>query len=48
MDDKFKEWKLNNPIDRIEAYRWAALYEAKAIRAELLAIRKLLEKGKQK
>ena len=43
MTDKFKEWKLDQPLDRNEAYRWAVLYELKTLGAELLGIRKLLE-----
>ena len=40
MEDKFKEWKLNDPLDRNEAYRWAVIHE-------LQAIRELLERAEQ-
>ena len=43
MDDKFKPWKLDNPLDRSEAYRWACIAELQELGAELRAIRKLLE-----
>ena len=35
MQDKFKQWKLSEPLDRNEAYRWACIHELQAIR-ELL------------
>ena len=40
MEDKFKEWELDNPRDRGEAYRWACIHE-------LQAIRKLLEQAER-
>ena len=48
MQDKFKQWKLSEPLDRQEAYRWACIAELQGLGAELKAIRKLLEKSKRK
>ena len=35
MQDKFKQWKLSEPLDRNEAYRWAVIHELQAVRALL-------------
>ena len=48
MQDKFKAWKLSEPLDRSEAYRWACIAELQELGAELRAIRKLLEDKPQK
>ena len=48
MQDKFAEWRLDNPLDRSEAYRWACIAELQELGAELKAIRKLLEDKPQK